>query len=86
MSVKNSNILGVYVQSGSTMTEAITGTIAGSDADYTAHDYTGVADGDYIYTNGGSATFINVASEVATESLWNSLAAPRTPLWTSLTL
>lgn len=67
MSVKNSNILGVYVQSGSTMTEAISGTITGTDADYSAHTYTGVADGDYIYLHNGSATFINVASEVATE-------------------
>lgn len=67
MSVKNSNILGVYVQSDSTATEAISGTIAGTGADYSTHTYTGVTDGDYIYTHNGSATFINVASEVATE-------------------
>lgn len=65
--VKNSNILGVYVQSGSTATAAISNTIAGTDADYSAHSYTGVADGDYVYLHGGNATFINVASEVASE-------------------
>ena len=86
MSVKNSNILGVYVQSGSTMTEAISQTIAGSDADYSAHSYTGVADGDYIYLIGGNATFINVASEVATELSLNSQVALPTPRWTSATL
>lgn len=39
--VKNSNILGVYVQSGSTATAAISNTITGTDADYSAHSYTG---------------------------------------------
>ena len=61
--VKNSNILGVYVQSGSTATASISEFINGTDADYTAHSYTGVADGDYVYLHGGSATFINVNSE-----------------------
>lgn len=65
--VKNSNILGVYVQSGSTATAAISDTITGTDADFNNHSFTGVTDGDYIYLHGGSATFISVASEVATE-------------------
>lgn len=67
MSVKNSNILGVYVQNDSIMTTPITDSIVGSDADYTAHSYTGVTDGDYVYLHGGKATFLNVTSEVATE-------------------
>ena len=67
MSVKNSNILGVYVQNDSVMTTPITDSILGSESDYTAHSYTGVTDGDYVYLNGGKATFINVTSEVATE-------------------
>lgn len=64
--VKNSNILGVYVQSGSTATASISESITGTDADFSNHSYSGVADGDYVYLHGGSATFINVASEVAT--------------------
>lgn len=67
MSVKNSNILGVYVDSDSTRTEAISGTITGSDADWANASYSGVADGDYAYIYEGGAAFINVASEVATE-------------------
>lgn len=67
MSVKNSNILGVYVDSDSTRTEAISGTITGSDADWANADYTGVADGDYVYIYEGSATFITLTSEVPAE-------------------
>ena len=66
MSVKNSNILGVYVQSGSTRASAISDTIEAAGS-YDSASYTGVADGDYVYinTSDGTAAFINVASEVA---------------------
>lgn len=68
MSVKNSNILGVYVQSGSTRTSAISDTIE-SAGTYDTASYSGVDDGDYLHINtvDGSATFITVAANSASE-------------------
>lgn len=69
MSVKNSNILGVYVQSGSTATEAISEVINTTSGTISAHDFTGVADGNYILVNEivGFAAFVTVSSEVGSE-------------------
>lgn len=69
MSVKNSNILGVYVQSGSTATEAISEVINTTSGTISAHDFTGVADGNYILVNEavGFAAFISLSNEVPAE-------------------
>lgn len=69
MSVKNSNILGVYVQSGSTATEAISDVIVTTSSTISGHDFSGVADGNYILHNElvGFAAFISLTSEVASE-------------------